>query len=49
MLWANPHAGHTGYRPVQSGIAAALPHIDRLVAGHSLAALETVLLEIRDA
>jgi uncharacterized protein with von Willebrand factor type A (vWA) domain len=49
VLWANPHAGHTGYRPVQSGIAAALPHIDRLVAGHSLAALETVLLEIRGA
>lgn len=49
VLWANPHAGHTGYQPVQSGIAVALPHIDRLVAGHSLAALETVLLEIRDA
>lgn len=49
VLWANPHAGHVGYQPVQSGIAVALPHIDRLVAGHSLAALETVLLEIRDA
>lgn len=49
VIWANPHAGHDGYRPVQSGIAAALPHIDRLVAGHSLVALETVLREIRDA
>jgi uncharacterized protein with von Willebrand factor type A (vWA) domain len=49
VVWANPHAGQTGYRPVQSGIAVALPHIDRLVAGHSLAALETILLEIRDA
>lgn len=49
VLWANPHAGQDGYRPVQSGIAVALPHIDRLVAGHSLAALEAVLREIRDA
>jgi uncharacterized protein with von Willebrand factor type A (vWA) domain len=49
VVWANPHAGQAGYRPVQSGIAVALPHIDRLVAGHSLAALETILREIRDA
>lgn len=49
VIWANPHAGHAGYRPVQSGIAAALPHVDTLVAGHSLAALEAVLREIRDA
>ncbi|HEY1572145.1 MAG TPA: VWA domain-containing protein [Pseudonocardiaceae bacterium] len=49
VIWANPHAGQTDYRPVQSGIAAALPYVDRLVAGHSLAALETILREIRDA
>jgi uncharacterized protein len=49
VVWANPHAGHAEYRPVQSGIAAALPHVDKLVAGHSLAALETVLREIHDA
>jgi uncharacterized protein with von Willebrand factor type A (vWA) domain len=49
VLWANPHAGHAGYLPVQSGITAALPHVDRLVAGHSLAAMESILREIRDA
>jgi hypothetical protein len=49
VVWANPHAGQADYRPVQSGIAVALPHIDRLVAGHSLAALEAILREIRDA
>ncbi|HEY3752138.1 MAG TPA: VWA domain-containing protein [Pseudonocardiaceae bacterium] len=49
VVWANPHAGQADYRPVQSGIAVALPHIDRLVAGHSLAALESILREIRDA
>ncbi|HKS43516.1 MAG TPA: VWA domain-containing protein [Amycolatopsis sp.] len=49
VFWVNPHAGHDGYAPVQSGIAAALPHIDRLLAGHSLATLERLLVEIRDA
>ncbi|MBK1786503.1 vWA domain-containing protein [Prauserella cavernicola] len=49
VFWVNPHAGHEGYAPVQSGIAAALPHIDRLLAGHSLATLERLLREIRDA
>ncbi|PXY20469.1 hypothetical protein BAY59_32095 [Prauserella coralliicola] len=49
VFWVNPHAGHEGYAPVQSGIAAALPHVDRLLAGHSLATLERLLREIRDA
>jgi uncharacterized protein with von Willebrand factor type A (vWA) domain len=40
VVWANPHAGRSGYSPVQSGIVAALPHVDRLVAGHSLSALQ---------
>lgn len=40
VAWANPHAGHAGYLPVQSGIVAALPHVDRLVAGHSVRSLE---------
>lgn len=42
VVWANPHAGHEGYAPVQSGIVAALPHLDGLVAGHSLGSLQRV-------
>lgn len=49
VFWLNPHAGMTGYEPVQSGIVAALPHTDRLLAGHSLAALEELLTEVRRA
>lgn len=49
VLWVNPHAGRDGYVPVQSGIAAALPHVDRLLAGHSLATLEELLTEVRRA
>ncbi len=49
VLWVNPHAGRDGYAPVQSGIAAALPHLDLLLAGHSLATLEELLTEVRRA
>jgi uncharacterized protein with von Willebrand factor type A (vWA) domain len=49
ILWVNPHAGREGYAPVQSGIAAALPHVDGLLAGHSLATLEELLTEVRRA
>lgn len=47
VFWVNPHAGHDGYRPVQSGIVAALPHLDRLLAGHSLDTLQDLLEEVR--
>lgn len=49
VFWANPHAGGADYRPVQSGISVALPHLTRLVAGHSLDAMRNLLREIRDA
>ncbi|MDQ3885528.1 MAG: VWA domain-containing protein [Actinomycetota bacterium] len=49
VLWMNPHAGRAGYAPVQGGIMAALPHVDRLLAGHSLATLEQLLEEVRSA
>lgn len=43
VVWVNPHRGKAGYAPVQSGIVAALPHVDDFVAGHSLAAFGEVL------
>ncbi len=49
VLWVNPHAGADSYQPVQSGIAAALPYVDKLLAGHSLATLQQLLEEIRNA
>lgn len=49
VFWVNPHAGVDGYSPVQSGIAAALPFTDRLLAGHSLATLQELLTHIRHA
>lgn len=46
IVWSNPHAGKAGYQPVQGGIVAALPHLDALVAGHSLAAFDHLLREL---
>lgn len=49
VIWVNPHRGKAGYEPVQAGIVAALPHVDELVAGHSLAAFVEVLARIAEA
>lgn len=43
VVWVNPHRGKVGYAPVQSGIVAALPHLDDFVAGHSMATFDNVL------
>lgn len=49
LVWVNPHAGKDGYAPVQGGIVAALPYLDDLLAGHSLATLEELLEVVRHA
>ena len=40
IVWVNPLKASPGFAPLAGGMAAALPHIDALVEGHSLAALE---------
>ena len=40
VIWSNPRAGRAGFSPIAGGMAAALPHVDEFVSGHSLAALE---------
>ena len=39
IVWVNPLKVTPGYAPLARGMAAAMPHIDRFVEGHSLAAL----------
>ncbi|GAB3162191.1 VWA domain-containing protein [Myceligenerans halotolerans] len=43
VVWVNPHRGKDGYRPVQAGIVAVLPHVDHFLAGHSLGTFEEAL------
>ncbi|MEV1174830.1 VWA domain-containing protein, partial [Nonomuraea sp. NPDC049784] len=40
VIWVNPHKGYEDYQPLTGGMRAALPYLDDLVAGHSLAAFE---------
>jgi len=49
VVWMNPHRGKAGYQPVQGGIAAVLPHVDRFVAGHSLASFAELLKVVAHA
>lgn len=49
VVWLNPHRGKPGYLPVQAGIVAVLPHVDDLVAGHSLASFAELLEVVADA
>ena len=49
VVWVNPHRGKAGYEPVQAGIVAALPHIDALLAGHSLATFAELVEVVADA
>jgi uncharacterized protein with von Willebrand factor type A (vWA) domain len=43
IVWVNPRAASSGFSPRAGGMAAALPHCDALVSGHSLAALDEVI------
>lgn len=40
VVWVNPLAGVPGWTPTAGGMAAALPSVDDLLAGHDLASLE---------
>jgi uncharacterized protein with von Willebrand factor type A (vWA) domain len=46
VVWVNPRAADARYKPLAGGMAAALPHCDALVSGHSVATLRAVLAEI---
>lgn len=43
IIWVNPLKASAGYEPLARGMAAALPHVDRFVEGHSAASLESLV------
>ncbi|MCW2615443.1 MAG: hypothetical protein JWN08_2437 [Frankiales bacterium] len=47
VVWSNPRKAAPGYEPLAAGMAAALPHVDDFVEGHSLAALEHLAAVVR--
>jgi uncharacterized protein with von Willebrand factor type A (vWA) domain len=42
IVWVNPLKSSPGYAPLAAGMAAALPHVDEFVEGHSLGSLESL-------
>jgi uncharacterized protein with von Willebrand factor type A (vWA) domain len=43
IVWVNPRSKAEGFAPRAGGMAAALPHVDALVSGHSFEALGDVV------
>jgi uncharacterized protein with von Willebrand factor type A (vWA) domain len=43
LVWVNPLKASDGYAPVARGMAAALPHLDEFVEGHSVNALRDLV------
>jgi uncharacterized protein len=42
VVWVNPLKGNPQYQPLAAGMRAALPHVDRFLAGHNVASLEAL-------
>ena len=47
VVWVNPLKATPGYAPLARGMAAALPYVDELVEGHSVASLEALSEVVR--
>lgn len=46
VIWVNPRKAAEGFAPLTGGMAAALPHVDTFVSGHSMRAMEEVMAAI---
>lgn len=49
VIWVNPLKAAPGYKPLAAGMAAALPHVDVFLSGHSLDALDDLARAIGEA
>jgi hypothetical protein len=49
IVWVSPHRGKPGYLPLQQGVAAVLPYLDRFLAGHSFQAFDDLLDVVAEA
>jgi hypothetical protein len=48
IVWVNPRRAAPGFEPLAAGMAAALPHCDAFVSGHTLAALRESLTALAE-
>jgi uncharacterized protein with von Willebrand factor type A (vWA) domain len=49
IVWVNPRSAAPSFEPLVGGLRAALPHVDRVVSGHSLHAMDEVLAAVAGA
>ena len=49
VIWVNPRSAAAEYAPLVGGMAAALPHVDTFLSGHSVDALQDLLEAIHDS
>lgn len=47
VVWVNPRSASPGYAPLAAGMAAALPHVDAFLSGHSVDAMDTLVDVVR--
>ena len=43
VFWVNPRKTAPGFAPLTGGMAAALPHVDTFVSGHSARSVQELL------
>jgi uncharacterized protein with von Willebrand factor type A (vWA) domain len=48
VIWVNPRKAAPGFAPLAGGMAAALPHVDTFIEGHSARAVQGLLDAIVD-
>jgi uncharacterized protein with von Willebrand factor type A (vWA) domain len=48
VIWVNPRKAAPGFAPLAGGMAAALPHVDAFIEGHSARAVQGLLDAIAD-
>jgi uncharacterized protein with von Willebrand factor type A (vWA) domain len=48
IVWVNPRTKSTAYQPLAGGMAAAWPHCDAVVSGHTMRALDELTATLAD-
>jgi uncharacterized protein with von Willebrand factor type A (vWA) domain len=48
IVWVNPRTKSAAYQPLAGGMAAAWPHCDAVVSGHTVRALDTLTAALAD-
>jgi uncharacterized protein len=48
IVWVNPRSKSSSYQPLAGGMAAAWPHCDAVVSGHSVQALDQLAAALAD-